>query len=68
MKPQAVRLVDVFLLGPFMMWAGSRRKLPGWASATLTLSGWATVLYNATNYLHERKRLREVAHGRKPAA
>lgn len=52
MKSQSVRLVDVFVLGPFMLWAGSQtRGLPEWARAALLVGGLATVLYNAQNYL-----------------
>jgi hypothetical protein len=49
-KGQYVRLVDVFFLGPFMVWAGSTGRLPGWASAALVVSGLATIAYNARNY------------------
>jgi hypothetical protein len=52
MKSQQVRLIDVFLLGPFMIWAGAtQRQLPPWAKALLVVSGAATVVYNARNYL-----------------
>lgn len=55
MKSQQVRLVDVFVLGPFMMWAGLQsRALPDWARAGLLIGGAATVLYNARNYLEVR--------------
>ena len=50
-KAQTVRLYDVFLLGPFMMWAATQTKpLPRWAKATLFISGVATVVYNLHNY------------------
>jgi len=53
MKAQPIRLVDVFLLGPFMMWAGAKMvktegQLAGWA---MLLSGVGTILYNGKNYL-----------------
>lgn len=52
MKSQDVRLVDVFLLGPFMMWAGWEESgLPAWARTVLFVSGVATVYYNGRNYL-----------------
>lgn len=50
MKSQTVRLVDVFALGPFMVWAASRSSLPPWARSVLALSGVATIVYNAHNY------------------
>lgn len=49
-KSQRMRLADVFLLGPFMVWAGAQGRLPGWAKAVLIASGIATIVYNARNY------------------
>ncbi len=49
-KTQNVRLLDVFALGPFMVWAATRRTLPEWAQVTLFVSGVLTVAYNAENY------------------
>lgn len=51
-KTQAIRLVDVYLLGPFMVWAGANAKgLPAWARGALVASGLGTIVYNAQNYL-----------------
>ena len=50
-KTQCVRLVDVFILGPFMMhyaWKGPQLPL---AREMLWLSGLLTVVYNGWNYL-----------------
>lgn len=60
MKPQAVRLVDVFLIGPAMIYV---TKFPGpplpirWF---LGIAGVATIAYNLHHYLSLRtpKRLR----------
>ncbi len=54
-KSQNVRLVDVFLLGPFMVWAGTQRALPSWARTLLVLSGVATVAYNFRNWQRIRR-------------
>ena len=54
MKSQTVRLVDVFVLGPFLIWAGTQGRLSGWARLLLLVSGIATVLYNGRNYLRLR--------------
>jgi hypothetical protein len=60
-KPQWVRTMDVFLLGPFLVWAGSRKSaLPGWARLLLIASGVATSYYNQRNYLIYEK-LRELS-------
>ena len=48
-KTQTVRLLDVFVLGPFLM-------LVGWQQTNLffriglIVSGYATIVYNARNY------------------
>ena len=55
-KSQRVRLIDVFVLGPFMLWAAWRAgTLPLWARWTLAASGAATVWYNGRNYLRRRE-------------
>ena len=54
MKTQDVRLIDVFVLGPFMIWAGyeiGKKKDLGGAGMALALSGLATMYYNGNNYL-----------------
>ncbi len=57
MKTQTVRLFDVFLVGPLMIWGGyqATARFPI-AGAALALLGAATVIYNGSNYL-ERERL-----------
>lgn len=58
-KTQFVRIVfDVALLGPFMIWASSQIK-PKIAGDVMMLSGLFTILYNAANYVAQRKRLQE---------
>lgn len=54
MKGQAVRLVDVFALGPFMVWAATVPRLPEWARLALFVSGVLTVTYNADNYMRQK--------------
>lgn len=53
-KSQAVRLADVFFIGPVMIAGGL--KLDGWLGKTLAVLGVATILYNAKNYT-ERARM-----------
>ena len=48
-KTQNVRLVDVFVLGPFMMWAGFQLKNDA-AKMAMIGSGLATIIYNWNNY------------------
>jgi len=50
-KTQQIRLIDVFLLGPYLVWLASR---PGTMTKghrlILTGIGLATIVYNWTNY------------------
>ena len=51
MKTQTVRLIDVFVLGPFMIWAGYEiGKKKDFAGMALALAGMATIGYNWNNY------------------
>ena len=51
MKTQGVRLADVWMIGPLMLWGGvqlaDRHPYRGYALAGL---GIATVIYNLRNY------------------
>ena len=51
---QAVRLVDVFLLGPVMIRAS--RKLPGAAGTFLAIAGVATIVFNAMTFVDIARR------------
>lgn len=52
MKGQTVRLVDVFVLGPFMVWSAARMtSAPEWARVGMVGAGLATIVYNGRNYL-----------------
>jgi len=52
MKPQTVRLADVFVIGPTMVWGGSKlvRRYP-LAGGALVVFGVLTVLYNGRNWI-----------------
>lgn len=50
-KAQDVRWIDVWALGPFMVWYGLKaRGVPQWARSAMVLSGVLTVVYNGANY------------------
>ena len=57
-KSQRVRVLDVLVIGPLMIWGGAaladRSKLAGLA---LALTGVATVWYNGRNYLRIERKL-----------
>lgn len=48
-KAQNVRLFDVFILGPFMIWAGMQLKGDAARSAMIA-AGAGTIAYNWRNY------------------
>lgn len=50
MKAQGIRLFDVFVLGPAMIYAGTRLKNRNMATL-LALSGVGTILFNGANYM-----------------
>ena len=56
MKAQAVRLVDVFLLGPLMIAAAGAEELGRPARLVLAVAGVLTITYNATNFLELERR------------
>lgn len=57
-KAQPVRLLDVFLIGPMMIWGGSALDESGHpiAGVALALMGLATIGYNGRNYEIVRQR------------
>lgn len=49
---QKIRLIDVFVLAPFMVYAGAiKSNLPVMARIGLVVSGVATFVYNGSNYI-----------------
>ena len=55
-KSQSVRLFDVLILGPAMLYLGTRnRPLDVRERTLLLLAGTGTVLYNANNWNETRK-------------
>ncbi len=47
---QPIRLIDIFLMGPFIIWAGYTMKDPI-LRVVLIVMGIGTILFNAHNYL-----------------
>lgn len=48
---QLIRLADVFLIAPFLMYAGSQKQLPRHLRFGLWTIGLATLAYNGYNYI-----------------
>lgn len=55
-KTQEVRLIDVFALGPLMIWVATFPGAPRLARTALWLGGLATIVYNGRNYLRQENR------------
>jgi len=56
-KTQSIRLADIFVIGPLMLWAGwALSKQYPVRGAALALFGGATVIYNGKNYLEAEAR------------
>lgn len=54
-KTQIVRLIDVFVLGPFLIYAASRVQSKN-VCLGLVATGVATILYNGRNYIEYRQK------------
>jgi len=56
MKAQWIRLADVFLIGPMMVYFGVKaEKVPATLRLAMIAAGAGTVIYNGRNYLIIRK-------------
>lgn len=53
---QAVRLADVFLIGPFLIWVGFQFQLPKTIKIILIALGVLIILYNGYNFIQEDKK------------
>jgi len=52
MKAQPIRLLDVFFIGPLMIWGGHRlTRTNRAAGAALVVFGGATISFNGGNYI-----------------
>ncbi len=54
MKTQNVRLFDVFILGPFMIWAGIQLQNEI-AKSAMVAAGAGTIIYNWNNYKEDQE-------------
>jgi len=50
-KSQFVRLIDVFIYGPFLIWLSLKEKEP-LISIGLLFMGTTTISYNLKNFIH----------------
>tara|TARA_Y100000361_G_scaffold60274_1_gene52861 strand:+ start:1276 stop:1482 length:207 start_codon:yes stop_codon:yes gene_type:complete len=52
---QHVRLLDVFVLAPAMVYASTFKQIPDYVRLILFVSGVATLIFNGSNYLDIEK-------------
>ena len=52
---QQVRLIDVFVVAPFCFYVASQKSLSTPIRAGLVIIGATTLLFNANNYLKNKK-------------
>jgi len=50
-KAQGVRMADVMVFGPLMIYAGLGKATPPWLRVGMVIIGVGTVIYNLANYL-----------------
>ena len=56
-KTQEIRLMDIFLLAPFMVYFGATATgVPQWAKLVMIVLGILTAWYNGRNYLRKRRK------------
>ena len=54
-KSQNIRLIDVFVIAPICIYAGTFKTLPTWLRYSLNTIGVATAYYNGKNYINNKK-------------
>jgi len=55
-KAQGVRLADIFVFGPLMLYAGLGKETPQWLKLGMIIIGAGTIVYNLVNFMEIAKR------------
>lgn len=58
-KAQPVRMADVLIFGPLMIYSGLGKATPNWLRAGMVIIGVGTIVYNLANYFEVERRKRE---------
>lgn len=58
-KSQTIRLLDIFWIGPLMVYVGNKKRFSPFINSSLVVFGIATILYNGRNYILNREIERE---------
>ena len=53
-KSQLVRVLDIFIYGPFLIWVSTRVE-QDWIKIILVFLGATTIAYNLRNWLHKNR-------------
>ena len=53
-KSQLIRLADIFVFTPIIVYASFQKELPIWLRISLAVMGGTTLFYNTRNYLKNR--------------
>lgn len=53
---QNVRLLDVFVVAPFLIYTATLKHSPSWVRASLLFLGFATLGYNGYHFIEESKK------------
>lgn len=54
-KSQAVRIIDVLIIGPYLIYLGQKGTVTNADKAVLVFLGITTLLYNLNNYIKNQK-------------
>jgi hypothetical protein len=52
---QNVRLFDVFVVAPFLIYTSTLKGSPSWIRLSLLILGASTFVYNGVNYIENEK-------------
>ncbi|NIT36980.1 MAG: hypothetical protein GTN49_10865 [candidate division Zixibacteria bacterium] len=55
-KAQPIRMADVLVFGPLMIYSGLGRATPNWLRVGMVIIGAGTILYNLANYFEIERR------------
>lgn len=58
-KSQMIRLADVFIIAPYLLYVSSKRKLSEFDRNMIFGIGVATLVYNAFNYFENNKKKKD---------
>jgi hypothetical protein len=53
---QNVRLIDIFIISPFLIYASTLKQNPNWVRISFITLGISTFLYNGIDYLYEKNK------------